>query len=135
MNKEQYFYRLTVFTRHDGKVSLVDKQNPREPVELDPWLGMVLALADGQHTIAELETYLASQYEDKTPESLLKTIDSVINRLIASDAVALSDSAVDLPYHLSRALEEQDPAIAKPLLEEAGYHQPPTEIADGITRH
>ncbi|MES9906817.1 MAG: hypothetical protein ABW168_29575, partial [Sedimenticola sp.] len=60
---------------------------------------------------------------------------SVIDRLIESETLQLSDTSVELPYHLSRAIEELDPAIAKPLLDEDGYKQMQKIPAAGINTH
>lgn len=132
MNNEQYFYRLNAFTRMNNEVALINKHDPSEPVTLEPWMGTVITLADGQHTVGELISHLASHYEGNTPDNLEKTIASVIERLIESKTLQLSDTTVELPYHLSLALEELDPAIAKPMLEKDGYRQIQTKAANSI---
>ncbi|MEJ1381801.1 MAG: hypothetical protein RPT95_12700 [Candidatus Sedimenticola sp. (ex Thyasira tokunagai)] len=135
MRTEQYFYRLNAFTRRNDEVSLINKDNLSETVSVEPWMGTVIALADGQHTIAELISYLAGCYEGDTPDTLENTIGSVIERLVESEIIQLSDTTVELPYHLSRALEELDPAIAKPLLDEDGYKQAQTSTGNSINTH
>ncbi|MES9857255.1 MAG: hypothetical protein ABW166_11695 [Sedimenticola sp.] len=135
MDNKQYFYRLNAFTRHNNEVALINKNNPGEPVSLEPWMGTVVALADGQHTIGELISYLASQYEGNSPDTLEDTIFSVIERLIESETMQLSDTPTELPYHLSRALEELDPTIAKPLLDKDGYKPMETAGINSINTH
>ena len=52
MDKSRYFFRTVVYAKRGKQVTLVDLNNPREdtPV-LDPWLSLVINLADGRHTI------------------------------------------------------------------------------------
>ncbi|MES9905080.1 MAG: hypothetical protein ABW168_20705, partial [Sedimenticola sp.] len=104
MNYKQYFYRLNAFTRLKDGVALINKNSPSEPVSLEPWMGTIIALADGQHTVAELISYLADQYQEGAPDNLEDTVASVIDRLIESETLQLSDTSVELPYHLSRAI-------------------------------
>jgi hypothetical protein len=80
-----------------------------------------MQLADGQHTLQELIDYVASQYQGDIPENYLKTIGSVIERLIETEAVALSETPYTLPYHLAMPKEHQDPVMAERSMKEAGY--------------
>ena len=124
MDKSKYFYRTVVFFKHGDKVSVVDLNNVNEkPVELEPWLGIVVSLADGQHTIQELLDYLSIHYQDTPPDSLEKTIDSVIKRLTDTEAVILSDTPVTLPYYLSLSAEQLDIEKARQSMAEDGYIQ------------
>ena len=54
MNNTQYFYRTAIFTRENNQVALVDIYHPEQLTPLDDWLGTVVSLADGGHTIQEL---------------------------------------------------------------------------------
>jgi hypothetical protein len=48
LDKSQYFSRWVVYSKQGDKVSLVDLHNPEaEPLTYDPWLGLVVSLADG----------------------------------------------------------------------------------------
>ena len=52
-----FFYRNNAYTRltgGEGEVALIDKRDPKEMVQMEPWLGTVFMLADGQHTVEEL---------------------------------------------------------------------------------
>jgi len=119
MDTSNYFYRNTVFSKEENKVSLVDLFNPdNERHELEPWLGLILQLADGQHTIEELHYFLADKYQDTTPENLKKTIHSVIQRLVSLHFVVLTKEPTDLPYYLSLPYELLDIEKAKKLLEQ-----------------
>lgn len=123
----QYFYRNNAYTRltgGDGEVALVDKRNPNETVKLEPWLATVFLLADGQHTIDELIHYMRSQYGEQPPEELERTILSVVERLVESSTVQLSETSREMPYHLARPIEELDPNEARSYLQEDGYYQP-----------
>ncbi len=121
MEKEKYFSRILAFTRHEGEIALVDKFDPAKTIPLEPWLGTVISLADGQHSILELIDYLRGQYGPNVPTELERTIESVIERLIKSQALMLSDVPYELPYHLSRPLEELDPDKAKLSMADSGY--------------
>lgn len=51
MDNTKYFYRNVIFSSNDNHISLVDINNPDTVTSLDAWLGMVVSLADGEHTI------------------------------------------------------------------------------------
>ena len=126
MDQRDYFYRNNAYTKltgGDGEVALVDKRNPNETVKLEPWLATVFMLADGQHTIEELISYLRAHYGDSPPEDLERTLLSVVERLVESSTVQLNKEPYDLPYHLARPIEELDPDEAKRYLKEDGYYQ------------
>ncbi len=121
MEKDKYFFRAVIYAIQKNKVLLVDAKNPKESTALDEWLGRVVALADGQHTIQELIDYLASQYPGGAPENLAGTVESVIKRLKETHVIHLSDEPVDLPYYLALPANEQDVEKAKELIEKDGF--------------
>jgi hypothetical protein len=121
MEREKYFYRILSFTRLGGEVALIDRLDPEKTIPLESWLGTVIALADGQHSIEELIDYLRGHYGASVPAELEHTVESVIERLIESQALMLSDEPYALPYHLSRPFEELDPKEAKLSMMEGGY--------------
>ncbi len=120
MEKTQYFYRCSIFTRKDGQIALADLHNPDNTTVLDEWMGTVLSLADGLHTLQELIDYMKSRYETP-PENLEDTLHSVLERLIDGKMVQLNDSKVELPYYLASPVEELDVEKAKELMEKDGY--------------
>lgn len=120
MNKSQYFYRTVIFTRKAGIVALADINNPTETTDLEEWFGVVISLADGKHTLQELTDYMAQQYQQK-PERLDDTLESVIERLIESKMLKLSDKAIELPYYLAAPVEQLDIDKAQKLIIEDGY--------------
>ncbi|MEN8180533.1 MAG: hypothetical protein ABFS39_18195 [Pseudomonadota bacterium] len=121
MEKEKYFYRILAFTRLEGEVALIDKFDQAKTIPLESWLGTVISLADGQHSIEELIDYLRGHYGSNVPAELERTVESVIERLIESQALMLSDEPYVLPYHLSKPFEELDPNEAKLSMAEDGY--------------
>lgn len=124
MDKSKYFYRTVVFAKQGDKVMLVDLHNPKEETPpLESWLGLVVSLADGQHTIQQLLDYLTDRYEGKPPDNFEETIESVIGRLTESEVIKLVDEAFDLPYYLSRSADKLDMGMAKQLMADDGYHQ------------
>ena len=114
MDKSLYFYRNIIFSKNGKTISLVDMDNPENSKEpLDPWLGMVLQLADGQHSIDQLTQFISTRYNGMPPHNLEQTIESAIDRLVGMNFVLLSDKKVDLPYYLSMPYEMQDPNKSK----------------------
>lgn len=124
MDKSKYFYRTVVFAKRGEKVFLVDLNNPKEETPpLDPWLGLMVSLADGQHSIQQLVGYLAKHYEDMPPDNLESTIDSVLKRLDETDVIKQSDGPIDLPYYLALPADKLDIELAKQLMTDDGYKQ------------
>jgi hypothetical protein len=122
-NRSQYFARTVVFAKRGGGVALVDMQDTKVTHPLEQWLGRVLLLADGSHTVQELIDFVGQQYGGSPPATLEATIDSVITRLHDSNIIAFSDEAVALPYYLALPADEQDPEKANRLMQEDGFEQ------------
>ena len=123
MDSSQYFYRNVVFTRQNGRVALADIHNPQHTTELEDWLGLVVSLADGKHTLQQLTEFMASQYPASAPVNLQDTIESVIQRLTEGKLIKLTDEPVELPYYLSQPIEQLNLEIAKRKMHEDGYTQ------------
>ena len=117
MDNSQYFYRSVVFTRRNGQVALVDINHPENVTPLDDWLGIVVSLADGEHSVQALIDYLGKQYPS-APANLEETIHSVIERLVEGDIIRLSKNKVTLPYYLGAPIEELDINRARVLIQE-----------------
>ncbi|MCP4974939.1 MAG: PqqD family protein [Maribacter sp.] len=119
METSQYFYRNVIISKEGEKVSLIDIYNPDNKGQaFEPWFGLVLQLADGQHTIDELFQHLSSKYNSVPPANLEQTIHSVIERLAKSKFIVLTKEATELPYYLSLPYEQLDIAKAKKTLEQ-----------------
>lgn len=124
MERSQYIYRSVVFSKKGDKVSLVDLHNPQaESRTYEPWLGLVVSLADGQHTIQEIIDYVSRHYAESPPDGLPATIDSATERLSETGTVRLSDEPVELPYYLMHPAERLDIPRALQLMAEDGYTQ------------
>lgn len=121
MDKAKYFYRLLLYTIEDGQVALVDKHDPDKTIPLEPWLALVVSLADGKHTIAQLLDHVESSYKGTPPSNLEKTLESTIDRLVNSQALQLADEAVTLPYYLTLPKEVLDAEKANKLMVEDGF--------------
>lgn len=120
MNKSQYFYRTVVFTRQGNKVALADIYHPEKNTELEQWMGIVISLADGTHTLQELVDFMRSHYQ-QAPEKLEDTLESVVERLVAGKMIVLSEKTIQLPYYLASPIEQLDLEKAKLLMKEDGY--------------
>jgi hypothetical protein len=124
VDKSQYFYRIAVFSMQEDKVSLLDANDlSAKTSPLEPWLGLVVSLADGQHTLQQLIEHLAGQYEGTPPAELERTVESVIERLTETDVIKLADQAVMLPYYLSLPAEKLDMEMAKRFMTDDGHLQ------------
>ncbi len=122
MNRSQYISRCVVFSKKGDKVSLIDMSDPdAEPLVYEPWLGLVVSLADGQHTVQELISYASQHYENGPPDGLDSTIESAVRRLSETSIVRLSDEPIELPYYLTLPAERLDVPRALQLMEENGY--------------
>ena len=114
-----------VFSKLGDKVSLVDIHNPEnEALAFEPWLGVVVMRADGQHTIRELIDSIAAQYPGEPPRDLQRTLESAIERLAETGVVKLHDEPVELPYYLSLPVERMDLEQAKQSMVDDGYTAP-----------
>ncbi|SIS45438.1 hypothetical protein [Neptunomonas antarctica] len=120
MTNSQYFYRTVIYTRKDNEVGLADINQPDNVTPLDEWLGLVVSLADGSHTIQELLDYVSKRYPTPPP-NLEATLHSVIERLEEGNLIKLSESPVALPYYLAEPIEALDVDKARQLIEEDGY--------------
>ena len=124
MDRSQYISRCVVFSKKGDTVSLVDLHNPdAEARTYERWLGLVVSLADGQHTIAELISYASQHYAGRPPDGLAATIDSAVERLSETGTVYLSDEPIELPYYLMHPAERLDVPRALHLMTEDGYAQ------------
>jgi len=121
MNNEQYFYRTAIFTRRDNQIALADIHQPDQVTPLDDWMGTVVSLADGHHSIEQLIDYMGSQYTEP-PANLQQTLHSVIERLVEGKLIGLSGSAVTLPYYLAEPIEDLDLKVARTQIEEDGFN-------------
>lgn len=124
MNHDHYFKRTTVYKVEGDTVSLVDVHDNNTITPLDPWMGTVVALADGQHTIAQMLHHLAGQYPNGAPDNLVATIESVIQRLTDSTVLELTPAPATLPYYLSMPLDAQDLKLATELMINDGFLRP-----------
>jgi len=120
LDKVQYFYRTVIFTRKAGIIALADINNPQESTELEQWFGVVISLADGNHTLQELTDFMCQQYQ-QVPQSLDDTLESVIERLLESKMIKLSKKSVELPYYLAAPIEQLNIEKAQKLIKEDGY--------------
>lgn len=121
MDKSQYFYRSALYQRNGEKITLIDPFDRKLKTELDPWLGIVVSLADGKHSIAELLDYLESRYGNQAPDKLTQTVESAVERLLESKAIQLSDKPVILPYYLETSAEKHDIEQVKTVMLEDGF--------------
>ena len=124
MDNTKYIYRNAIFTRKDNQIALVDIHHPDRVTPLDEWLGIVVSLADGQHTVQQMIDYMIKQYHEP-PTNLEETLHSVIERLEEGSIIRLSTRVVSLPYYLSLPIEELDIEKAKKLIIEDGYNSTP----------
>lgn len=127
LDHTHYFARTTVHRIGGEGVALVDVHDHNAITPLDPWMGAVIALADGQHTIAQLLHHMAGHYPHGAPATLGATIESVLQRLGESGALRVTPAPVTLPYYLALPLDAQEPKLATELMLNDGFLQPPAD--------
>jgi len=120
LDKNKYFYRTVVFTRQGDKVSLADINHPDKLTELEGWMGVIISLADGEHTLQELIDFMRSQYQ-QVPDNLEETINSVLERLLEGKMIVLTEKPIKLPYYLASPIEHLDIEKAKKRIKADGY--------------
>ncbi len=131
MDRSQYIARCVVFSKKGDQISLVDLLDPdAEPHTYETWLGLVVSLADGQHTIQEIVDYTAGYYSEDAPETLAATIESAVERLAETGTVLLSEEQMELPYYLSHPAERLDIPEAIRLMEEDRYKKENADLLD-----
>jgi len=119
MNTKQYFYRNVIFSKQGNTISLIDIHHPEKNKEkLDPWFGIVLQLADGQHNLEQLHQYMSTLYNGSPPDKLQDTLHSIVQLMSNSKLIVLTENKTDLPYYLSLPYEMLDKVKAKNLLKE-----------------
>ena len=120
MDNSQYFYRTAVFTQQNNQVALADIEQPDKVSPLEGWMGIVISLADGEHTVQQLIDYISQQYPEP-PANIQETLHSVIERLEEGRLLKLWDEKAALPYYLAAPIEQLDVEKARQLIREDGY--------------
>jgi hypothetical protein len=120
LDKSLYFYRTAIYTENNGEPALADINNPTRITPLEPWFGVVVPLADGQHTLGELIECIAYRYQGNAPANLEQTLESVVERLIEGKLLVTSTEKAELPYYLAQPIEHLDIEKAKNLMAEDG---------------
>ncbi len=122
LNPSHYFYRTAVYCENNGQPALGDIHNPAHITPLEPWFGIVIPLADGQHTLGEMMHNITQRYQGNPPANLEQTLASVVERLIVGKLLVTTTNPVSLPYYLAHPLEMLD-------IDKAKQHM----IEDGLT--
>ena len=125
MEHAHYIKRNAVYKVEGDTVSLVDVHDNNTITPLDPWMGTVVSLADGQHTLGQLIQYMAGQYPNGIPDNLAETIESVIKRLSETNVISLTPEPTTLPYYLSMPIDDQKPKLATEMMVNDGFLRPP----------
>lgn len=125
MDHNHYFKRNAVYKVEEDAISVVDVHENNTITPLDPWMGAVVSLADGQHTIAQLIQHMTAQYPGDAPENLTQTLESVIDRLTETDVVELTLRPSILPYYLLIPMDQQDPKKATEMMTNDGFLKSP----------
>ncbi len=115
-----YFSRIARFDQVGGKTIAIDPNSPTV-ITMDPWPELVFDMADGQHTIGQLQTYMASQYDKGAPAGLNEQVISVVHQLEQEHLIRLHDKAVQLPFYLAKPIAEQNPDEAREAMQRDGF--------------
>jgi len=112
---------MAAYTEQEGKASLVTDFEPIQTTPLEPWMSLVFLMADGEHTIEQLYQQLTRQYKGNAPSDFETTVESVINRLIETDAIGLSEKSMSLPPYLTTPFNKQDQKKSLKMMLKDGY--------------
>lgn len=115
-----YFSRTAVYAENGGEPAIVDVNNPQNTTPLGAWFGVIIQLADGEHTLDELHQCIAQRYQGNPPPNLNETLTSLVERLLEGKLLALSETPIKLPYYLSQAIEYLDIEKAKKAMKDDG---------------
>lgn len=115
-----YFFRTAVYAENGGEPAIVDVNNPQNTTPLGAWFGVIIQLADGEHTLDELHQCIAQRYQGNPPPNLNETLTSLVERLLEGKLLALSETPIKLPYYLSQAIEYLDIEKAKKAMKDDG---------------
>ena len=115
-----YFSRTARFDRMGDKIVAVDPNAPRM-ITMDPWPELVFQMADGQHTVAQLRAYLASQYEKGAPPGLDEQVSTIVRDLERERLIRLHSEPVTLPFYLAKPVAEQNPEEARKAMERDSF--------------
>ena len=115
-----YFSRTARFDRMGEKTVAIDPSAPRM-ITMDPWPELVFQMADGQHTVAQLRTNLAAQYEKGAPTGVDEQVDSVVRDLERERLIRLHAQPTTLPFYLAKPVAEQNPEEARKAMERDGF--------------
>jgi hypothetical protein len=129
LDENQFFHRTVIYTRKDGEICLVDMHDATLSPPLDRWLGKVVELADGQHTLGDFFAFVKGLYKGNPPDGLELTLASVLGRLIEGQVIGLTKEPVNLPYYLSLPADQQDSERATELMKQDGYMDYPNKPA------
>jgi len=101
--QSMYFSRTARFDRMGDKTIAIDPNSPRV-ITMDPWPELVFGMADGQHTVGELQAHMAGEYKNGPPAGLDEQIVSVVRELEQEHLIRLHDKAVQLPFYLAKPI-------------------------------
>lgn len=121
MNESKYFFRKIAYIQNGQEVSLVTGFEPIETSPMEPWMSLVFLMADGVHTVEQMHQNLTLRYQGNIPSDYQKTVNSVLNRLLESEAIGLCDEAMNLPPYLKTSFDKQDQKKSMKMMLKDGY--------------
>lgn len=101
--------RVAVYDRHGDRVLMVDALGS------EIWLR-----ADGKTTLYEI-TLDISVISNRSLDPVLSLVDSMAVILSSEGVMYLSDTIIELPYHLRLAQEEQDIDLMRASMQQFGW--------------
>ena len=118
--QSKYFSRTARFDRVGGKTIAIDPNSPRV-ITMDPWPELIFGLADGKHTVRQLQAHMAAQYEKGSPVGLDEQLLSVVDQLQQEHLIRLHDGPAELPFYLAKPIAEQNPDEARKAMQRDGF--------------
>ena len=104
---EMYFSRAARYHELDGQIVTIAPNSPRV-ITMDPWPQLVFEMADGEHTVKELERHLSAQYDDGPPKDLIEQVHAIVRDLEQQGLVRLHPQPSVLPPELANPIQPED---------------------------
>ena len=109
----KYFSRAATWHVLDGHIVANDSRSPKAPrlITMDPWPELVFSAADGEHTVGELITSLASEYASGAPAGLREQVHEIVDELVEEGMLRLHDSPEKLPPYFAENYFDEPPDV------------------------
>jgi hypothetical protein len=119
---DKYFSRTACWHRLEDRLVVHDSFSQFAPrmITMEPWHEVVFMAADGEHTVDQFITHMASQYEEGEPAGLRKQIYDILRTLADEQILSIHDRPVPLPAYFAEEYFESDADTRKQQMQADG---------------